>query len=680
LKRLAVDVGGTFTDVVYVDEDTMQVKSDKVRSTPDDPIRGVMEAIKKVKPEMGEAGILIFGSTVGLNTLLQKKGARVALLTTHGFTDVLEMARGDRKELYNNLWKKPPPLVPRYLRLGVNERTNSLGQVVKKPEEADIKALVKKLTDNGVEAVAVCLLHSYANPENEQMIGKILENTFPPEAISLSHEVVREFREYERSSSTVLDAYIKKSVVLSLERLEKSLDEMGFSGQVLMASPNGALGIDTARHKAIATLNSGPIGGTAGAEFLARLIGVKNLVTMDVGGTSFDISVIKDGRSLEKYEIELLGYPVLMPGIDLRSIGAGGGSIAWIDAGGMLQVGPQSAGAVPGPMCYGLGGMEPTVTDAAVVNGLIDPESFATGEISLNQGLAEEGIEDLGKRLGLNLNQTADGILTIVRDNMNTAAVEILVRQGFDPREFAIMSFGGGGGIFTTVIARDMGIAKVIVPTNPAVFCAWGMLTMDLVHNFSQTYFKSIDTMDMFELEQIYEDMEKNGREILEREKITREDISFIRSLDMCYEGQGHYVEVPVASNRHDKENARSDIVKTFHHLHEMKFGHKMATPPRIINIRLKAIGKTEQMQVKEITQGTSIPPGAVKAERDVYLDQNLIKCRVYDRFRLTGGNILYGPAIIEEPFHNTLIMAGQSLTVDKFGNLIIDTGAGKKQ
>ena len=472
MKRLAVDVGGTFTDIVYIDEDTMRVRYEKVRSTPDDPIRGVIEAIKKINHEMGKIAVLIFGSTVGLNILIQKKGAKVGLLTTQGFTDVLEMARGDRKELYNNLWKKPVSLVPRRLRLGVSERMDYQGGIVKELNEAEVQALINKLLDNGVEAIAVCLLHSYANPENEQKIGKILGRMLPSEAISLSHEVVREFREYERTSTTVLDAYIKKSVVTSLNRLEKNLGEMGFNGQVPMAGTNGILDINTARQKAISTLNSGPIGGAAGAAYLAGITGVKNLVTMDVGGTSFDVSVIKDGKSLEKYEVELLGYPVLMPGIDLCSIGAGGGSIAWIDAGGMLQVGPRSAGAAPGPMGYDIGGTEPTVTDAAVVNGLIDPEYFAGGEVRLDKNLAEKGINDLGKKLGLDANETADGILTIARNNMTTATGEILIRQGYDPRDFAIMSFGGGGGLFSTGIARDMGITRVVIPPNPAVFCA----------------------------------------------------------------------------------------------------------------------------------------------------------------------------------------------------------------
>ena len=677
MRRMAVDVGGTFTDIVYIDEDTMQVKFDKARSTPDAPIRGIMESIHKINPEMSKIAVFIFGSTVGLNTLLQKKGAKVGLLTTQGFTDVLEMARGDRKELYNYLWKKPAPLVPRRLRLGVNERTSYAGQIIKAVDEEEVEKLIERMANDRVEAVAVCLLHSYANPENEQKIRKALARVFPPEAISLSHEVVQEFREYERTSTTVLDAYIKKPVVTGLAQLEKNLGDMGFTGQLLIASPSGVLGPLAVRQKAIATLNSGPIGGAAGAAYLANLMGLKNLVTMDVGGTSFDISIINEGRSLEKYEVELAGYPVLLPGIDVRSIGAGGGSIARIDAGGMLQVGPQSAGAVPGPMCYGLGGLEPTVTDAAVVNGLIDPGCFAGGEINLDMDLARKGIDDLSKRLGLDIHRTAAGILTIARNNMTTTTSEILIGQGYDPRDFAIISFGGGGGLFSTIIAREMGITRVIVPANPAVFCAWGMLTMNLVHSYSQTLFRSMEALNMRELKDIYRGMEERGLKMLEEEKIDRDAIEFIRSLDICYEGQGHYVEVTLGKDEWG-EGVRSKIIEAFHYLHKVKYGHRMDVPPRLINARLKAVGKIKEMRLSEIKQGKRVQPGAVKTKRAVYLDGGFIECDIFDRNKLLGGNVIKGPAIIEEAFHVTVVMPGQFVSVDKFGNLIIDTGVKK--
>jgi N-methylhydantoinase A len=674
MKRLAVDIGGTFTDIVYIDDDTMQIVVDKVRTTPEDPGHGVLEAIKKIKVDMAKIAIFIHGTTVSLNTLVQRKGAKVGLITTHGFTDVLEMARADRKELYNFLWKKPKPLAPRRLRLGVSERTDYLGQIVKELSEEEVEEAVRKLREKGVEAIAVCLLHSYTNPENEQKIGKILTRIWPEVTVSLSHQIAREFREYERTSTTVIDAYIKKSVVVYLERLSKNLKDMRFAGQLLVASPSGVLGIGAVKEKAIATLNSGPIGGAAGAAYLAKLLGVKDLVTMDVGGTSFDVSVIKDGMNIERYESELMGYPVLIPGVDMRSIGAGGGSIARVDPGGMLVVGPESAGAEPGPMCYGLGGREPTVTDAALVNGLIDPDYFVGGEIPLDIDLAKKGVGDVSRKLGLSLNEAADGILAVARDSMTTATREILIGQGYDPRDFVIMAYGGAGGLFATSIARDMGISRVIIPTSPGVFSAWGMLTTNLVNSYAQTHFRSMNTLNIRELENIYQDMENSGLEMLREENIPENAVEFIRSLDMCYEGQGHYVEVPL-SNRELGDDAKTEISNAFHRFHEIKYGHQLDAPPRVTNVRLKAIGKIKDIQISEVKQGKEVPPSALKPKRKAYLGRDFVECQIYDRYKLLYGNVIDGPAIIEEPLHTTVVMPEQTLNVDRFGNLIISTG-----
>jgi N-methylhydantoinase A len=672
--RLAVDIGGTFTDIVHIDDDTMQTIVDKVRAMPEDPGHGVLEAMKKIKVDMAKIAIFIHGTTVGVNTLVQRKGTKVGLITTQGFTDVLEMARADRKELYNYLWKKPKPLVPRRLRLGVSERTDYLGQIVKELREEEVEEVVRKLREKGVEAIAVCLLHSYANPENEQKIGKILTRIWPEVTVSLSHQVAREFREYERTSTTVIDAYVKKSVVVYLERLSKNLKDMRFAGQLLVASPSGVLGIGAVKEKAIATLNSGPIGGAAGAAYLAKLLGVKDLVTMDVGGTSFDVSVIKDGMNIERYESESMGYPVLIPGVDMRSIGAGGGSIAKVDPGGMLIVGPESTGAEPGPMCYGLGGREPTVTDAALVNGLIDPNYFVGGEIPLDIDLAKKGVSDVSMKLGISLNKAADGILAVARDSMTTATREILIGQGYDPRDFVIMAYGGAGGLFATSIARDLGIASVIIPPNPGAFSAWGMLTTNLVNSYAQTYFRSMDTLNIQELENIYQNMENSGLEMLREENIPENAVEFIRSLDMCYEGQGHYVELPLP-NRELGEDAKLEIINAFHRFHETKYGHQLDAPPRVTDVRLKAIGKIKDIQIREVKQGKEISPSALKPQRKVHLGGDFVECQIYDRYKLLHRNVIDGPAIIEEPLHTTVVMPEQTLNVDRFGNLIISTG-----
>jgi len=674
MKRIAVDIGGTFTDIVYIDESTMQIVVDKVRSIPWDIGQAVLDAINKIKVNMSGVDLFIHGTTAGINTIVQKRGSKIGLITTKGFNDVLEMARGNRKELYNYLWKKPKPLVPRYLRLGVSERTNYLGEIVEKLDEKEAKGIVNRLREDGVDAIAVCLLHSYANPENEQRMGKIINEVWPEATFALSHLVAREMREYERTSTTVINAYIEKAVVGYLNRLEQNLKDTGFIGQLLMLGPNGVLGIEAVKEKAIYTLASGPIGGAAGAAYLAGLCGIKDLLTMDVGGTSFDVSIIKDGVNIERHQSEIMGYPVLMAGVDIRAIGAGGGSIAKVDTAGLLTVGPDSAGANPGPMAYGLGGTEPTVTDAALVNGLIDPNYFLGGEIHLDLNLAKKGITDVAKKLGLSLNEAANGILSVARNTMTTATMEILIGQGFDPRDFTLMSYGGAGGIFAANIAKDMSISRVIIPTSPGVFCAQGILTMKLVHTYARAYGRAMDQLSIHELEEVYKDMENSAIKILTAEGMSEDTIEFARSLDMCYEGQHYYIETPV-TNEALMGSTKIQITKSFEHLHEIRYGYRIEAPLVTINVRLKAIGKIKDIPVTEIKQGKEISRSAVKQKRNVYFDGNFVESQIFEREGLLCGNTIVGPAIIEEPFHTTVVMQGQTLQVDKLGNLIIHTG-----
>lgn len=674
MKRLAVDTGGTFTDIVYIDDDTMQMVVDKVPTTPRDLGRGVLDSIEKIKVDMAGVALFIHGTTAGLNTVAQRTGARVGLISTRGFTDVLEMTRSSRKEVYNYLWKKPAPLVPRHLRLGAGERTTHAGEILENIDEQEIRQIAGKLRDNGVEAVAVCLLHAYANPENEQRIGKIINEAWPEVTVSLSHQVAREIDENRRMNTTVISAYMGKAVAGYINRLSESLKNHGFTGQLLILGPGGVLGIDAAGEKPLYSLASGPVGGAAGAAHLAALCGIKDVVTMDVGGTSFDVSVIKDGVNLEKHESELMGYPVLMAGIEIVSIGAGGGSIARVDDAGLLTVGPESAGADPGPMAYGLGGTEPTVTDAAIVNGLIDPGYFLGGESPLYLDKAIEGVSVIAEKLGLTVNEAADGILAVARNNMTTATTEVIIGQGYDPRDFTIMGYGGGGGIFVGSIAKDMSVSKVVIPPGPGVFSARGILTMNLVHTYSQAYIHPFDDIDFQGLEDIYKGMENNAREILASEGMTSDDMEFVRSLDMGYEGQSYYVETPVPGGSLD-ENARTVIGESFEELHEKRYGHRINAPLIADNIRLKAIGRIKDTPVAEIGWGKEIPPEAVKPRRQVYLDGSLRDTPIYERDRLLCGNTLEGPVIIEEPFHTTVLMPGQTLEVDRLGNLIINAG-----
>jgi N-methylhydantoinase A len=676
MKRIAVDIGGTFTDIVYIDEDTMEIIVDKTRSTPWDIGQAVMDAIKKITVDMSKIDLFIHGTTVGINTIVQRKGVKVGLISTEGFTDVLEMGRGNKKELYDYMWKKPKPLVPRHLRMGVHERTTYLGEIIERLDEKETKEIIKRFRDHGVEAVAVCLLHAHINPENERRLEEIIQEVWPEVTLALSHQVAREIREYERTSTTVINAYIEKAVVHYLSRLGENLKESGFNGQLLVLGPSGVLGFDAIKDRAIHTLASGPIGGAAGAAYLAGLCGIKDVVTMDVGGTSFDVSVIKEGVNVEKHQMEIMGYPVLMAGMDIRPIGAGGGSIARVDAAGLLTVGPESAGANPGPMAYGMGGTESTVTDAALVNGLIDPDYFLGGEICLDLKLAKKGVHNIANMLGLGLHEAADGILAVARNNMTTATMEILVGQGYDPRDFALMSYGGAGGIFATSLAKDMSISRIIIPPSPGVFSARGILAMNLVHTDATAFGQALDALNIQELEEIYKGMENNAYTMLEAEGITRDAMVFSRSLDICFEGQRYYIETPVHSGKQANESTIvKEIKNSFERLYEIRYGHLINAPLRTINARLKATGRIKEIPVPEMNPGKEIPKDAIKRSRKVFLEGEFVESQIYERSGLLCGNIIKGPAIIEEPFHTTVVMPRQTLLVDKLGNMIIQTG-----
>ena len=669
--RLAVDTGGTFTDAVYID-DQMRLIIDKVSTTPRDLSQGVLESIKKIDIDIDEVSLFIHGTTAGLNTIAQRTGAIVGLMTTKGFIDILEMTRSSRKEVYNYLWKKPKPLVPRYLRMGIDERTNHKGEILKGIDEQEVAETARTLKENGVEAIAVCLLHSYANPENELEIGEIIHRLWPDMSVSLSHQVAREIGENRRTNTTVVSAYMGKAVTGYIDRLNGQLKMLGFPGQLLILGPSGLLGIEAAKEKPLYSLASGPVGGAAGAAHLAGLCGIKDVITMDVGGTSFDISLIKDGQNIGRHDSELMGYPIMMAGIEISSIGAGGGRIAKVDEAGLLTVGPESAGAEPGPMAYGLGGTEPTVTDAAIVNGLIDPGYFLGGEVKLNIKQAEKGVKSIAEKLGLSIQEAAEGILAVARNNMTTATTEILIGRGYDPRDFTIMAFGGGGGLFAGNIARDMSISEIIVPRNPGVFSARGILTMNLVHTYTRAFTGKIDELDIQELAKLFDEMENNAVKTLSSEGISRGNIDFIRTLDIGYEGQVYKIETPVPSGVFS-EDSKSIISQSFENLHENKYGHRIDAPLVITNMRLKATGRIDNPEETEIDMGDEIPPDAVKTPRQMYLDNALTDVRVYERDRLLGGNTISGPAIIEEPFHTTVILTGQIMRVDKLGNLVIN-------
>ena len=577
--RFAVDVGGTFTDLISWDLKSGQIRTNKV-STAVEASKGVLEVIQKDGLPLPDVNLFVHGTTLGINAVLQKKGARTGLITTQGFRDVLEIARMDRPAMYDILYHRPPALVPRPLRLEVDERMDARGNILRPLNHADVLQAIEVLRKQKVEAIAVCLLHSYANPAHEEAIGAILSKEMPEAYVTLSHRILREYYEYERTMSAVMNSYIQPLVESYLDGLQQSLGAQGFSARfLLLRSSGGAMSYTEAREAPIFTLMSGPAGGVLGASQISALTGLPNLITADGGGTSFDVSLIVNGQPRVTSETVIEGYKLLLPILDIRSIGAGGGSIASIDSGGALEVGPQSAGANPGPICYRRGGQRPTLTDAALCLGLLNPAYFLGGEMQLDYAAARWAIEEkIARPLQIDVAPAASGIFAIAEAKMAGAIREITIEKGFDPRDFALLAFGGSGPFFGCNLARRCDIGKVVVPVAPANFSAWGMLMSDLVHHYSRTLVLDLSEAKADQPESIFGELEALGAEALEADGIEAADRKIYRSLDMRYSGQGgHSVtsadfsqgvsrRISAGSSRNTSisfMSARTDIVPT---------------------------------------------------------------------------------------------------------------------
>lgn len=668
MKRVGIDIGGTFTDVVCIDEDTLEIIVGKVLSTPDDFSKGVFNAFEDIRLNVKQVDMIVHGTTVALNCIINRSGSRTAFITTKGFRDILEYGfERPISELYNFLWKKPPSIVPRHLRFGLSERISYDGKVIKAIDIAEVGEITKELKRKKIEAVAICLLHSYINPEHENIVANLIKEVLPDVYVSVSHKITREYGEFKRAYTTVLNAYIAKTVISYIENLEEKLRKVGFCGQIFLVGPEGVLDTRLVKDKPIFIVSSGPIGGVTGAAYIINELGLKDAIAMDIGGTSCDIAIIKDGSPISQREYEIAGYPILLPSIEVNSVGAGGGSIAWVDEGGLLHVGPRSAGADPGPMCYGKGGREPTVTDAAVVAGFLDPNYFLGGKISLRKDLAEKGIQSIADKLGISLHEAADGILVIAKNNIANAISKALIGKGYDPRDFTLISYGGAGGLFAADIAKDLSIPQVIIPLNPAVFSAWGLLNMNIVYTITRSYIKSLSEVDEANIRDIFSEMEIEGRKLL------GEGVDVLRSLEMCYEGQGHYVEVPLQYTA--IENLKQSIAETFNRVYRAIYGYTLDFPLKIINLRVKFIKRIKKVPLKKSNKMTvDVPREALKGKRNIFYRGINIEFCIYERDKLIPGNLIKGPAIIEEPFHTTVVLPNQILHVDAYYNLVIKT------
>ena len=686
--RVASDVGGTFTDLVYYEVDAVSgevsaVKTAKVDTTPPDYEAGVMNSLEKAGIATKDIEFLAHGTTVVINALAERKGVTTALITTRGFRDVLEIARGNRPALFNFRYAKPKPFVPRYLRREVTERMDYMGKVVTSLELDEIPAIVEFFKAEQVEAVAICFLHAYANPAHEAAVLERVRELWPEVAVVASHQVTREWREYERTNTTVLSGYIHPIAVRYLESLERKLSGGGFKGQAVIMQSNGGVDtIEAAKNNAITMLESGPASGVLGAGTLGRLIDEPNIIALDIGGTTAKCSLIEDGRVriTTEYFIEktrdYAGYPIMVPTVDIVEIGQGGGSIAWMDEDGRLNVGPHSAGAVPGPAAYGRGGNDPTTTDANLLTGRIDPEYFLGGEIKADMGAARSAFDELAGPLGMSAEETARGIIRIANNNMINALKLVSLNRGYDPREFTLVAFGGGGGMHASALAAELNIPKVIVPVNCSVFSAWGMLMSDLRRDYVLTQLSTLEDAAAAKVEAAFAGMEQQAvADFADSEIGGAAEIRFERFGDMRYQGQEHTVRVMFPPGEIKPETIPA-TAETFHKTYEREYTYTLDNPVEIVTYHLVALREIGKPIVPKLERSGRALDEARRGERVVDYDVHGIhEAAIYERSRLEPGMEIAGPAIVEEPDATVVVFPNDRISIDNFGNLHLHVG-----
>lgn len=662
--RVSADIGGTFTDVVFQDTETGACRALKVLSTPENPALAVLEGIRKGIGPGEHVDFFVHGTTVGLNSVLTRRGARVALLTTEKFRDVYTIQGNDRGEIFSIRWKKPKPLVSVKDTYTAAERVAADGSVVIPLNVEDLAPFVAAVKDKGYAAIAVCFLFSFRNPAHELAAEAYLREHLPGMDITLSHKVSPEWREFDRISTTAMNAYTAPVVRRYLRTLvEQMKDTLPVDGQVhVMESNGGAMTATAAAENPLQTLLSGPVGGTIGGRSLAEQTGRKNLICVDMGGTSFDASLIVDGLPSSSTETKLEGLPVQMSVVDIHVIGAGGGSIAWEEA-KALRVGPQSAGSVPGPACYGRGGTEPTVSDANLVLKRLDSSNFSGGELTLDPSLARQAMLALGERFGMGPEVFAQGIIDIINAKMADAIRTITIQRGIDPRDFVLVAYGGAGPSQAAALADQLDIREVIIPVLPGAFSAWGMLQTDMRHDFKMTYYGQWGRLNPLEVTMKFEELEARGFAYLQKEGMEAGDISYERFADLRYEGQEYVLTIQVANGPVDLAAVRAEFDKSYH----QHYGHSSGTTTvEVANLRVAALGRLAR-------PGQPSPEttarGATRS-RLVYFDGIEQETAVVDRNTLALGEAVEGPAILEEETATTLVPPGWRIEVIVGGHL----------
>ena len=681
---LGVDVGGTFTDAVLFDEEGRRFRHAKAPSTPEDPTAGVLAALDALKVELTEVERLVHGVTIGTNAILEQKGAEVWMLTTEGFRDVLEIARTNRPELYNIKSLKTPPLVPRTRTLEIGERMLFDGSVLKALDLDEVRRAAEKIPAGSDKAIAVCFLHSYANPSHEQAAAEVVREAAKGWFVCASAEVLPQFREYERFNTTALNAYIGPLMAGYLARLREALAGRGFQREVFIMTSNG--GVSTARRAArlpVGTVLSGPAGGVAAAVHLAGLVsgnggapeggwGV-NLITCDMGGTSTDVCLIEDLKIPVTNEQYIGAYANRTPQVKVNAVGAGGGSIAWLDDGDILNVGPRSAGAQPGPACYGQGGAEPTVTDANLLLGRLGAGNPLGGKIVLDAGLAEKAIAPLAARLGLDTPALAEGIVRIAVARMVSAIKQISIADGHDPRDFMLTAYGGAGPMHAALIAEELEISRILVPPWPGTFAAFGALISEQRHDLSRTHTLQTRHATDAEIEAVFSALEAEGLALLTDEGASPDSVEFKRALGMRYLGQSWELEVEVP----DGARSGAELEAAFEAVHERRFGHRAGGAAEIVNFKLAVLGRMSRPELPRWEPaGNGVHPEkpAGQERRLVYFGGEFAQVPVHDRERLPAGAVLEGPAIIEETGSTTVVPPGWRATVRTLGDILMES------
>ena len=672
--RIGVDSGGTFTDVCLFDDATGSVLVWKVASTPDDPSRGiaggVADAIERAGTDAASVGYFGHGTTVATNALIQHRGARTGLITTDGFRDLLEIGRQKRPDLYDIRVDKPPTLVSRDLRLEVAERVRHDGSVEVVLDEAAVRAAVRRLRDAGVAAVAVCFLYGFVAEAHEAIAARILAEEFPDAFASISHAVAPEFREFERMSTAVVNGYLGPVMQSYIQRLGGRLAGLGVTATPHLTQSNGGvISFEQAARLPVRTVLSGPSTGVVGAREVGRLAGFSELITFDMGGTSTDVALLAAGECRLASEAVVHGYPIKAPMLDIHTVGAGGGSIAFIDSGGLLKVGPASAGADPGPVCYDLGATAPTVTDANVVLGTLNPGFLLGGRMAVRHDLAVASIAGLAERLGLEVMPTAQGIVSVVTANMARAIRVISVQRGYDPREYALIAFGGAGPLHAARLARELEIGRVLVPASPGVLCAMGLLLTDLRSDFAVTRLTPLDAAAAVVMADAFGVLAARAEAWFDAEGIGAEARRIVRTVDMRYAGQNYELPIPV-------ESGVEDLAAAFAAAHRRLYGFAADDEPvQLVTFRLEASAVVPKARFVAQDDAGAEAGGAVMGRRSVWLPEagGAVDCPIYDRASLRAGNRFAGPAVVQQMDATTVVLPGMTARVEPYLNLILE-------